>query len=181
MPKEAAVDSKILVVYRSVTGFTRQYAQWISDELGCDAVPLNEAKSRDMTPYETVIFGGRFHAGRVDGLKEAKDLFGGHKRLIIFATGATPNSASEMIDEAWKNNFSPDELASIPHFYMQAGVKYEQMPLGDRLMMKVFASMVKRKKDKNEYEALMEKALKGSFDISSKEYIKPLTSYVKSK
>lgn len=34
---------------------------------------------------------------------------------------------------------------------MQSGLRYEKMPLGDKLMMKAFAAMVTRKKDKSEY------------------------------
>ncbi len=61
---------------------------------------------------------------------------------------------------------------------MQSGLCYEKMPFGDKLMMKVFASMVKRKKEKSEYETAMAQALGSSYDLSSKEYIKPLVSYV---
>lgn len=39
--------------------------------------------------------------------------------------------------------------------------------------------MVKRKKEKSEYEKAMEQALGSSYDFSSREYIKPLVSYAK--
>ena len=62
----------ILVTYRSVTGFTQQYAQWIAEALGGTCRPLADLSKDDMAAYGTVIFGGRFHAGSVDGLKQAK-------------------------------------------------------------------------------------------------------------
>ena len=64
----------ILVTYRSVTGFTQQYAQWIAEALGGACRPLADLSKDDMAAYGTVIFGGRFHAGSVDGLKQAKAL-----------------------------------------------------------------------------------------------------------
>lgn len=45
-------------------------------------------------------------------------------------------------------------------------------------MMKVFAAMVKRKKEKSEYEKEMLKALNTSYDHTSKEYIEPLADFV---
>lgn len=175
------MNHQILVTYKSVTGFTKQYAKMIAKELDCQVLDFKEVSREIMSGYDTIIFGGRFHAGFVDGLKKAKELFkeSNAAKLIVFATGATPNTAKDVIEEAWKNNFTADEAEHIPHFYMQSGLRYEKMPLGDRLMMKVFAFMVKHKKDKSQSEREMEKALAGSFDISSKEYITPLISYIR--
>ena len=175
------MDDSILVVYESVTGFTRQYALWIGEELDCPVAALDEISAGDMSGRHTVIFGGRFHAGKVDGLKKAKRLFGksGSERLILFACGATPDSQGDMIAEAWKQNLTEEELKRIPHFYLQGGLKYETMPFGDRLMMKFFAAAVRRKKDKSPYETAMAAAVGSSFDISSKEKIKPLVVYAR--
>lgn len=174
------MNKQILVTYKSVTGFTKQYAQWIAEELDCEIMDLKTVSAKKMSEYDAVIFGGRLHAGFVDGLKKVKQLFGeSHAaKLVVFATGATPNTALEIIEESWKNNFTPEELERIPHFYMQSGLRYEKMPFGDKLMMKVFAVMVNRKKNKGEYEKAMEQALTDSYDLSSREYIAPLVSYV---
>ena len=174
------MNKQILVVYKSVTGFTKQYAEWIAEKLNCSAVELKKVSAETMSEYKTIIFGGRFHAGFVDGLKNAKALFekSTAEKLIVFATGATPNSATEMIEEAWKNNLTTEEMDKVPHFYMQGGLRYENMPFGDKLMMKVFAAMVKRKKEKSEYEKEMLKALNTSYDHTSKEYIEPLADFV---
>lgn len=170
------MNKEVLVIYKSVTGFTEQYARWISEELNCEVVELKEASPERMSGYHTIIFGGRFHAGMVDGLKKAKRAFGesGARRLIVFATGATPNTEGNMIEAAWKNNLTEEELTCIPHFYMQSGLRYGKMPLGDKLVLKVFAAMMKGKKEKSEYEKAMAEALGTSYDHSSREHVKPL-------
>lgn len=174
------MNKRVLIVYKSVTGFTKQYAQWIAEELGCEAVELKKVTANTLSGYQIIIFGGRFHAGFVDGLKQGKKLFAesGAERLVVFGTGATPGTQTNMIEEAWKNNFTPEELAQIPHFYMESGLRYDNMPLGDKLMLKVFAAMVKGKKEKTEYEKAMAKALGTSYDHSSKENVSPLLAYV---
>lgn len=175
------MNKEILIIYKSVTGFTAQYARYLAQELDCAAVDLKTASAMALCGYKTIIFGGRFHAGLVDGLKEAKTLFGKSDaaRLIVFATGATPATEREMIEAAWKNNFTQEELAATPHFYLPGGLRYEKMPLGDRLMMRAFSAMVKRKKDKSEYELAMAQAVGASYDISSREYIKPVVDCVR--
>ncbi len=174
------MNKDFLVAYKSVTGFTEQYARWIAEELGCEAVELEKVTANTLTGYHTIIFGGRFHAGMVDGLKKGKELFeeSGAQRLIVFATGATPDTQTEMIDEAWKNNLTEEERNRIPHFYMESGLRYDNMPLGDKLMLKVFGAMVRRKKEKTEYEEAMAEALGTAYDHSSREKIKPLLNCV---
>ncbi len=174
------MNKRVLIIYKSVTGFTKQYAQWIAEELDCEWKDVKSVSAQTLSGYDVIIFGGRFHAGFVDGLKQAKELIqeSGVRQWIVFATGATPNTLTDSIEEAWKNNFTSDELVQIPHFYMQSGLRYEKMPMGDKLMMKVFAAMMKRKKEKNEYEKAMAQALGSSYDFSSKEYIQPLVSFM---
>lgn len=173
------MNKQIVVIYKSVTGFTRQYAQWIGQALDCPVLDFKAASVQAVGESAVMIFGGRLHAGRIDGLKQAKALFAQSKakRLAVFATGATPSAAQETIAQVWNANFTPEELAHIPHFYMQSGLRYEKMSLGDRLMMKVFAAMIAGKKDKSNYEASMGKSLGRSWDSSSREYIAPLTAW----
>ena len=172
---------KILVTYKSKTGFTKKYAEMIAEEIECTLVDFREVTVEKMSEYDVVVFGGRLHAGMVDGLKKAKEMFekSSAKKFVVFATGATPNEAKEVIEGIWPNNLSADELETIPHFYMQSGICYEKMPFVDKAIMKMVASMLSKKQDKNEYDECFEQALKGSFDISSKKYALPLIEYLK--
>ena len=154
----------ILVTYRSVTGFTQQYAQWIAEALGGACRPLADLSKDDMAAYGTVIFGGRFHAGSVDGLKQAKAL--------------APAAAQDQIAAAWAANLTPEEAAHIPHFYFPGGLRYEAMPLGDKLMMKAFSAMLRRKKNKTPDEQAMAEAITASYDLSAREHIAPLVDCV---
>lgn len=176
------MNSRILVCYKSVTGFTKQYAEMIAKEIGCAIMDLKKVTVETVSQYDTLVFGGRCYAGTIDGLKKAKELAakGKVKSFVIFAVGATPNIAESTIQDAWKRNLTADELLSIPHFYMQGGLCYEKMPLHEKLMMKAFAavmkSKVKKKKDKTEEDTEFERMISNSYDISSQKYIEPLVS-----
>lgn len=101
--------------------------------------------------------------------------------IVVFATGATPSAAEDMINAIWNASFSEEELKKIPHFYMQGGLNYKKMVIVDRLIMKTLANMLSRKKDKNSDEAGCEQAIGSSYDISSREYIMPLIQFVQAK
>lgn len=174
------MKKKTIVIYKSVTGFTSQYAAWIAEELNCETTDWKTATAELMSNYDTVIFGGRLHAGMVDGLKKMKEIFekSSAEKLVVFASGATPAEETKILEETWNNNFTSDERKRIPCFYMQSGLRYERLPLADKLMIKVFAAMLRRKKEKNDYERAVEQALGSSCDCSSRKYTEPLVAYV---
>ncbi len=175
------MENKIIVIYKSKTGFTRKYAEMIAEEIGCTTADYKTVTVETMSKYDTVIFGSRTHAGRIDGYKKAKELFdkSTSKNLILFATGATPNDAEDVIKDIWSQNLSADELENIPHFYMQSGLCYEKMSFMDKMMMKMVATMLKKKEDKNAHEKGFEQSIASSYDSSSKVFIEPLVSLLK--
>ncbi|WP_242985386.1 flavodoxin domain-containing protein [Vallitalea okinawensis] len=171
---------KTIVIYKSKTGFTKRYAEWIGEELNCDISNYEDFSQSSIVEYDCIIYGSRIHAGKVDGLKKIKTLVQGNGRskLIIFATGATPLAAEDVINTIWRESFSEEELKAIPHFYMQGGLNYEKMGIGDRLIMKTLAQMLSRKKAKSSVEAGCEQSIGNSYDISSRKYILPLVQFV---
>ncbi|MBD5115355.1 MAG: hypothetical protein HDT46_09210 [Ruminococcaceae bacterium] len=179
--------NKTAVIFNSKTGFTEKYALWIAEETKATPISFKECTKKRvneiLSEYDTVIFGSRLHAGIIENLSKAKKLFGtGKNRFIIFTTGAAPADTPETKDtlkKVWEQNLTAEEREQIPHFYMQGGLCYEKMPFIDKIMMKGFVSMLKKKKDKDGLEAGMAKAVESSFDISDKKYIMPLVDYLK--
>jgi len=64
---------------------------------------------------------------------------------------------------------------------MQAGICYEKMALPDKALMKMAAVMMSKKKNKDDYDAGFEQAIKSSYDIVSEEYAQPLIDYLKTR
>lgn len=171
---------KILVTYNTKTGFTKKYAELITREVGCSLMAFKEVTAEKMSDFDVIVFGGGLHAGIISGLKKAREMFekSSAKSFVVFATGGTPNEAKEVIEGIWKNNLSPEELISIPHFYMQSGICYEKMSFPDKTLMKIAAAMLNKKKNKDSFDDGFAQALKGSYDISSEEYAEPLIKYL---
>ena len=145
---------KVLVTYQSKTGFTKQYAEWISEELKCD---LKELKSvKDVNDYDLVIHGGWIMGGVIKGVKKIKKL--DPKKLIVFGVGLTPKKSLNT-DKMIKNN----KLEDTPFFYFEGGTNPKKMGIVGRTIVKLVT------KKKVTYE-----------DNTNKDEIKELIKKVKS-
>lgn len=63
---------KTLVIYTSQTGFTKRYAEWISEELNADIYDLKDVKKKTndfFETYEAIIYAGWCMAGMVVKVK----------------------------------------------------------------------------------------------------------------
>ncbi len=171
---------KTIVIYHSQTGFTKRYAEWIAEATGADCLELSDAKKKDLTAYEAIIFGGFACAGNISKLSWFKSNIDKwtDKKLIAFCVGASPIENPE-IEPALKRNFTESELKKVSIFYCPGGFNYEKMTAPSKLMMKMFIKALKAKKDKTEEEQEMIKMISSSYDISDKKYIEPILACLK--
>lgn len=171
---------KVIVLYKSNTGFTQKYAEWVANELNCSAISITEINVNELQSYDTIVFGGGLYAGKINGLKSIKnDIFKmNDKNIIIFVTGATPKEAIK-IEEIKNANFSLKEKENFHLFYFHSGMNYEKMGLGSKGMMSIFKAILKIKKDKSPEEQGMYDTITKSNDYSKKEYINPLIECVR--
>lgn len=166
---------KVIVIYNSQTGFTKRYAQWIAEATGADCFELAEAKKKNMSTYEAIIFGGWACAGGISKLSWFKSNIDkwADKKLIAFCVGGSPFDSPE-IEPALKQNFKESELKKVSVFYCPGGFRYEKMSAPSKLMMKMFIKALKAKKNKTEADEEMIKMISSSYDISDKKYIQPI-------
>lgn len=171
---------KTLVIYKSKTGFAKWYAEIIAREVEGELIDYKEVTVKKMSEFDIVVYGGGLYAGMINGFKKAKEMFkkSSAKKMVVFATGGTPNVVTGKIDEVWKNNLSEEELTLIPHFYMQAGLCYENMSFMDRTLMKMMANVLSKNQNKDNMEEGFEQAIKSSYNISDEKYVEPLIKCV---
>lgn len=168
-------EKRAIVVYKSKTGFTKKYANWIKDELSCHITPVKEFNAANMSPYDIIIFGGSLHAGKIIGLNVLKNNFPSlsGKRIIVFATGAMP-PIKEEIKRVKKDN----SLDDMDFFYFQGGLNYERMDILDRILMAGLRVFLRFKRNKTQMEQVTYEAIKSSYDNSNREQIEPLVKLI---
>ncbi|MCZ0702929.1 menaquinone-dependent protoporphyrinogen IX oxidase [Natronobacillus azotifigens] len=169
----------ILIVYKTKTGFTKKYVEWISETISCQTIPLEQIDHVDTNTYDLIIYGAGIHAGRIQGLKEFKkkawDVVDG--KVAIFATGGAPYDEA-IITKIKTNNFSEHERKDMELFYFQSGLNYEKMGLFEKMIMNIYRKVLEFKNNKSDVEDGTSKAIARSYDHSSREYIKPMIDYV---
>lgn len=139
---------RTVVIYKSKTGFTKKYAEWISEALSADIFDVSKVDVNIVTAYDTVIYGGSLYAVGIIGIKyitQNIDKLKG-KKVIVFATGASPSS-EEVISEVREKNFSPEEQKHVQFFYLRGGFDYSKLKPFDKVLMTLLKWKIKIKKE----------------------------------
>ena len=173
---------KTLIIYTSQTGFTKKYAQWLSDRLKADIYELKDVQKKDdafFDEYQAIVYGGWAMAGKTVKInwffEKAKEWKA--KRLAVFCVGGSPNDNPD-VEKMLENMLTNEQKKYIKAFYCQGGFDYEKMNTASRLAMKMFVSALKKKKDPTEEEKTMVKMISDSYDISDIKYIEPIAEYI---
>lgn len=102
----------MVIVYRSDTGFTREYAEMLAKAEKMKVCPLSEAQGK-VGPGETVFFMGPLMAGHISGVDQAVKQFAVKG---VCGVGMSPAS-QQVLDTLAKANYVPN----APIFYLQGG------------------------------------------------------------
>jgi Flavodoxin len=141
---------KTIVIYQSKTGFTKKYAEWISEKLSADIFEASEVTAARLTAYDNVIYGGGLYAVGIKGVKLITKNFDKikDKKVIVFATGVSPVS-EEVVSEVKKNNFTSEQQKLIKFFYLRGGFDYRKLGFIDKVIMTLLKVSIKWKQKRN--------------------------------
>ena len=172
-----------LVIYSSKAGFTKKYAEWIAVELAADLLDISQVKGPEIfESYDTVIFGGGMHIGKVNDVKFIKknlDKLAG-KKVIVFGVGIA-KATHGRYEEYEDKNFNGKQRGVLKFFYFQGGLNIEKLPKRDKLMMNMMTKMMGKKDPEtlNEEERNLLDACKTPVDYTDVKAIEPLIAYAK--
>jgi len=140
---------KSIVIYKSKTGYTLQYAQWLAEEFRCEMVSLKNLKKVQLSEYDTVIYGGGIYATNISGFKTFLKTSGqlANKTIAIFAVGAAAYS-EEVLEGIRKKNMDGQNV-NYPLFYAQGGFDPDKLGFFMRFMLSTVAKNIKKKSMKN--------------------------------
>ena len=170
---------KIAVIYRSKYGATKQYAEWIAEELNADLFEYGTVKPSDFKDYDLIIYGGGLYAGGISGVKLVTKK--PNKSLIVFTTGIT---SAETINnsELINRNIPSDMQSNIKLFYLRGSLECKKLNTTHKIMISMLKKFMLDKKSQSELTA-DDKAMLESYshkvDFCDKQNITPLIEYVK--
>lgn len=177
-------DLSIAIIYCSQTGFTKRYAEWLAEDLGCEAVPYEGRSALNLAETDVLVFCSWFHAASIKGADWVKKVLRDHPNfhVVILATGATPMPcemwpASEM-EAAFERTFPKSEFPDLPHFYCQGGFDYGRLGLPDKIAMRMFFKVNAKAADTDPKAAEMLRVMGDGFDGTNREYLEPIIAHI---
>jgi menaquinone-dependent protoporphyrinogen IX oxidase len=169
---------KTIVVYSSISGFTKKYAQWIGEQLNAEVITLKKFNAASAQSAEIVIYGGNLHAVGINGFKKFKKMTKNitNKTFAVFACGASP-ARKETLEHVVRHNFSEQDIVKFPFFYMRGGFDFGKLDFFNKLLMSLMKWKLSGKKNRTPDEAGMLSAFDQPVDYSNVESIKDLVMY----
>ena len=171
-----------IVIYKSKYGSTKAYAEWIAQELDCEAISEKEIKATDLIKYDTIIYGGGLYAEVIAGVSLITKNFEilKDKKLIVYSTGITPLNCREYYDKmVIEKNFKPYMLDRIKVFNFLGKMIIDELSLPHKAALVALKKIMSGKENPTEMEKLLIELCEKSGDFSDKEAIKELIEYAK--
>lgn len=172
-------NNRIVVIYRSKSGFTRNYANWLAKELRCDLLEGTKASLNDLINYDTIIYGAGLYASGINGIKlitKNYDKLAG-KKLIVFAVGATPNR-DETTAEIRKMNLPGELEDKIPFYYLRGGFDYSKLTAFNKVLMTLMKLKLKSVKTPDADQKGMLASYTHPLDFTNPKYLEPILKCV---
>ena len=171
-----------IVLYRSRYGSTKAYAEWIAEELGCEAVDAKGVKPDMLKNYDTIIYGGGLYAEVINGVslitKNLDKLK--NKKLVVYTTGITPIDCHEYYEgEVIEKNFKPEMLDKIKVFNFLGRMVVDELSLPHRAAIKTLKKIMSGKENPTEMEKLLIELCDADGDFTDRESIAELVDFVK--
>ena len=113
---------KTAIIYKTLLGTTKQYAEWLKEEIKTDVFKFNEASKDKLKEYDLIIVGSGIYAGKmplVGYLEKVWDVVA-NKDIIILAVGAAP-ADNEITKQAYQT--IPEKIREkVKYFKLQGKI-----------------------------------------------------------
>lgn len=160
------------IVYQSKTGFTKKYAELLSEATGLPVYELKKLK-KELSRRDNIIFMGWVCAGKIKGVSRAA------RHFVLSAVCAVGLTSPELLDinkMAKKNNVRAYKL-----FYLQGGFAPEKQKGLNALLI----NMVKKSEDNDAGQTDADKEfrtrLENGYDAVSLDNLNKVIAYIKEK
>lgn len=138
----------IAVVYSSKYGHTKQYADWLKEDVDADAIDIGKFNITQMLAYKLVIFACGVYGDKLsimDFVKKNVTAIPAQKTMIM-AVGWYTNDSKEAKEKLIEENYPPEFKGKVPMYVVNSGINKKQISKVDSVKL-VAAKLAIEKKD----------------------------------
>lgn len=130
------MNARTIVIYNSKRGATRQYAEWIAEDLDCRCVALQNCDLHSLEQFELILFGGWLRGSGIVGLdKIKKKVRGIEDRLIVFACGISEYNPANYMQICEINFKGATDMSNVGLYYCPGAYDPARVQGLDRMLM----------------------------------------------
>ena len=166
--------NKVILLYASKHGSSKEYADMIGTELEIKAVDIDEFDSVKKEDFDTIIFVSGVYASKINKIDTIKNSFNKFDNIIVCPVGFS--EFNEDIKNNMENNFNQEELKKIKIFYLRGSLDISKLSFLEKMMMNMMKKMLKKNPEENKE---MLSAFNKPVSFLNEDNIKDLISYMK--
>ena len=165
---------KEVILVSSETGYTRKYADWISEKTGIEIIETNLRSNVIPSNYQIIVFGSPIYGGELLGKKRLKQLIKETKdtKIICFATGLMPTG--EEAKRMLQRQFKEEELIRLLFFYLPGGLDRSKLKPSRRTERFLYRMMIKRHPNSSTGQKELGLRLERDCDYTEEALLQPL-------
>jgi hypothetical protein len=156
------------IVYESNTGFTRQYANLLSE---ATMLPAYERKGAMLRKGTDIVYMGWLLAGSVKGYKKAARKY--HVKALVGVGMGSP------ADKSTADVIKKYSTGEMPVFYLQGGFDKTKLRGLYKMMMGNMDNIITKKAQKTEDELRMLEVIKNGKGFVKAENLESIISWIK--
>jgi len=164
--------SRVLIVYKSKYGSTKQYAQWINRDIPSDLVDAEKEDKPDFAVYDVIVFGGYIRMGRIGVapliVKNWGDIKA--KKVVLFTSSGTPPGHPN-IQKIYHSDLPEEIRREIKYFPLRGKMVSKDLSFLDQFLVAVGRIM--------ERDESLRSLMNEDYDEVKQENLIPLLEYMK--
>lgn len=174
--------SSTIVLYKSKYGASKQYAEWIAEDLGCKALNIDDINFEDIWAYKTIVLGGGLYANNIAGanflLKHMDELE--NKNLVFYSVGITPLDCRDYYDRLVIEKTFPENLRNKYKVFNFLGkMLTDELSIPHKMALKTLKKIMQGKENPTEMEKMLVDLCDYNKSEISRDQITELVHYVK--
>lgn len=131
-----AVIMKGIILYKTQYGSTEQYAKWLSEDTGLEAIPLDQADVEKLKSCSFIVIGSHVKIGHIkasDWIKTHWDWLKGKKLLLFSVSGSYANKKEQR--DVLEMSLPEDILNDFEYYSLPGKLDKSKLNFWDRIIV----------------------------------------------